>query len=781
MIAPDCGNVGVSAGRGPGERLPAALPLLLSALLSAVAGPLEAQSTPAGKHKPLPEDLLPQSEFDDPIAIDESSRALSSAPSASEEARRQAATDARQRARYGPLPPSTRVQAGEVLHSVPSVRETAHHLRAELRDGLLLCEVEIRFENLSQRGAELGYRLAVPPGSALYQLQVCNAEGCREGIEETAGRGHSAYDAAVLARGAQSPLPVAHARGLRDARGTAIWVRAAPVRKGDPLTLRLRYAAQAPLHAGQVHVALPARGMDPRVAPASIQLEAKSMHEPRIGRSEVSSEPLSIEPWEGVTLSARALASGTPQLSAWSVPCGAGRCAWLRAAGADAALAPPADWIIALDVSPSTEGEARGRLLPAIAAVLGALPPGGSVRVLAFAARARPLAPDALQPSALQLAPLGRAIDAGDLGSATRFEAAWSLIEGWLAQSPGRRPPKVLIVGDGGLTRGPARPFAAARKAGVQVSSLNMANRGSVEALVQGVRSTGGIALDAGADGDDPDALQRAVSALFARSLARSVQVGGAVVAQDLGPLRAGEQRQLWLHDARRGTQLRAGPTRARLRPAPATLAPALRALSHRAKTGGPPAPALAAVDPRDLAVAASDWPSTRAGRKSCDRRGPAQRHSGISADRDPIAPIAERVCTVKKPGAQEKPPGQLEPGAGMPSDPLLMMLRRRIMPAAVGCFRRDRAGRPIYEKRAVFRFSLAEREIVDAAVEGDITPVLRGCLLSAIDRLDVPRFAGTVHVRYPLRTESLTLPARIELSTSAAGELDALLGGDRP
>jgi hypothetical protein len=116
-----------------------------------------------------------------------------------------------------------------------------------------------------------------------------------------------------------------------------------------------------------------------------------------------------------------------------------------------------------------------------------------------------------------------------------------------------------------------------------------------------------------------------------------------------------------------------------------------------------------------------------------------------------------------------------MEIGAGMPSDPLLSMLRQRILPVARGCFRRDRAGRAEYQKRAVFVFALADREIVDARIEGGIPDALRQCLLTAVDTLEVPRFSGVVKVRYPLITESMPLPEQIELRSETAGTLDRL------
>jgi hypothetical protein len=112
-----------------------------------------------------------------------------------------------------------------------------------------------------------------------------------------------------------------------------------------------------------------------------------------------------------------------------------------------------------------------------------------------------------------------------------------------------------------------------------------------------------------------------------------------------------------------------------------------------------------------------------------------------------------------------------------MPGSPLLQMLRRRIIPVARGCFRRDRAGRAAYAVRAVFEFELAEREVVAAQVKGRIPEPLRSCLLGAVDTLDVSYFTGTVIVRYPLRTQREPLPAQIELTPGARRAVESVVG----
>jgi hypothetical protein len=111
-----------------------------------------------------------------------------------------------------------------------------------------------------------------------------------------------------------------------------------------------------------------------------------------------------------------------------------------------------------------------------------------------------------------------------------------------------------------------------------------------------------------------------------------------------------------------------------------------------------------------------------------------------------------------------------------LPSRSLLDLLRQRIVPVARGCFREDRRGRPNYQTRAVFEFRLADREVVDAEVTGRLTPELRACLLAAIDTLEIPRFDGTVRVRYPIYTAPQLPPPTLTLDTEVADAVDGLI-----
>jgi hypothetical protein len=118
--------------------------------------------------------------------------------------------------------------------------------------------------------------------------------------------------------------------------------------------------------------------------------------------------------------------------------------------------------------------------------------------------------------------------------------------------------------------------------------------------------------------------------------------------------------------------------------------------------------------------------------------------------------------------------------GRGVPAETVLSMLRQRMVPASRACFRRDRAGRRDYAVRVVFHFELADGEVVLADVSGEIQPALRSCLLDTLDRLEVPRFEGTIIVRWPVHTERDVPTVTWELRGDVADVVDQALGDDR-
>ncbi len=742
---------------------------------------------------PRLEQSLPYSaSTDDPIGLqrgDDSLDAIGRKRSASVEPK-----PAEPDPRYGPRPLATRAKAGEVVTAMGAVRESRHRVWVELDHGLARVSISMRFSSVSERPAEVRYRLPLPEGAGLEALAVCNEVGCRQGSADMSFGPFSAYDDSVQARGPVRALPLAHAAPESDERGAALVVRAAPVVKGSDLTVEVSYLADASLHNGVARFRLPARGSDPRAARTELWVESSEMVEASASFGPPGEQPLPREAWEPIDLSAR-LAPDAKAVSGtlWSYRCASKRCLRARVVAAPRPAAP-VDLVIAIDVSPSTLGPARGRIVPAVALLLSAAPPGSRVRSLVFASRARTVSAEPVAVDDLPLAPLAEAVRLPDMGSATRFESVWKTAASWLARDARQKlRPLMVVVGDGGLTTGRDDAFDPARRAGVEVSVLNVADREAVSRLREGAESTGGVVVDAGAEaaeaerGRNPARLQDRLTELFAPVVRSRVALKVGKRTLNGGPLRAGEER-VW--EAVQGGSASLTGVRVSRSAPPPRLGRGLAVRS--ATTAGlcPRAAVLAAVDAADYSTSALQRPVAAGEGEACDPRGPAWRYGGISSDAAPVVLAEPRACRKTDAGgssrsnrAGRKGPltdGQTTASAGagkaMPADPLLAMLRKRIIPVARGCFRRDRAGRTHYRRRALFVFRLAEREVVRAEVRGEIAEPLRACLLAAVDSLEVPFFTGTILVRYPLRTEAEPQPEQIELSAEVAGEVDGIL-----
>lgn len=733
-----------------------------------------ALSAPGASAQPLEgvgEDLFTSGD-DDPLAVDSADRLEEVSPTHADEE----------------VPEHVPVQRGEVLTAIAGVREERHGVEVRLGHGLAVVDTELRFTSSARHAAEVRYRLAVPAGAVLADLEVCSAAGCRRGRPDHALQ-RSAYDDAVRSRASSgAPLPVAHAALVEDERGAAVILRAAPVLReerttgvgltrtapGDgPLTVRARYVVAAPLRGGRVRLTLPARGRDARAAVARLRVRSDELSGARVdGRDAVGVE-VEQSPTDPAELTATL--TGAPALAteAWRAPCGERWCVRLRAVAAPQP-APPRDVIVLLDASPSTRGAARGRIVPAVAAVLAALPRGSRVAVGVFAARAEAVIEPFVAPTEVPLLELNRAFER-DLGSATRFEAAWALVGSWAARA---RRPAVMIVGDGGLTssEASARAFQLARAAGVSVASLNVADRASTPRLREALEASSGVALDVGmeaeraAAGRGVDALEERLARVLAPVAAQRVQLRRRGRAVELGPLRAGEE-QVW--EARID-----GPNEVRLVTAGA---PVRRAgppegleLALWARAAGGRPFALAAVAPESLA------------RGGACGEGRRQSASAVVPETGQLALAELRRCEAAPlesgPAVTAEAPGRIgrlarhEGQSQLPAGALLELLRQRIVPVARGCFREDRAGRASYSTRAVFELRLSDREVVDARVEGRVRPELARCLERAVDGLEIPAFDGTLEVRYPLYTAPELPPPTLGLEPQVAEAVDAIL-----
>ncbi|MEY4582072.1 MAG: hypothetical protein RL701_6775 [Pseudomonadota bacterium] len=736
------------------------------------------------------EDMLPLTDDPtDPIGIDREPVA----PATAADSGARSTPRPRQRVgnsnRFGPDPPPLAVQSGDVITGPASVHESSHNVQLELSEGLVRVREELTFDNAGDRPAELAYRLAIPADAALFGLEVCNAHGCRRGVPDPSRGRLNAYDDAVQARGPtrSTGLPAGDARSVRDARGPALRLRAAPVAPRESLHVHVDYLTLATAHAGVVRLTLPARGMDARTVPLKVRVQATNHADLRVnGVVAATADALTIDSWSPIEISARSQLTGSHALL-WQTPCGKTHCLHAFASSSQVATTPT-EIFLAIDASPSTEGAARSRLLVTIAALLSQAPAGSYVRALRFAGRAAPLIAERRPAADLALDRFAPIAFEAELGSATRFEAAWQLIEQWgLTKSPGVARKLVIIVGDGGVTTGPARPFEAAHQKHVEVAVLNVGDRPTHTALARGAQLTGGAVVELGSEAalaltGGSERLEERVAAVFqpSRGSLRIVGSQAAVTA-----LRAGDSFS-WQGVSTGAAALRWGDKTSSVSAAPSALAPALSAFVTQPKQAEQRA-RWVAVDRADLERKLERPPGqddTKAD-PDCDRRGPASSVSGLSSDATPVNLAEERALCVASPALTRKPghgnhgarddSENLAVGAGMPSSPLLSMLRLRILPAARGCFRRDRAGRADYQVRATFEFELAEREVVSARVSGKIAEPLRLCLLAAVDSLAIPPFSGRVVVRYPLVTEREPLPSQVELTTGTAAQVDAL------
>ena len=451
-----------------------------------------------------------------------------------------------ERALRGPTPPDLPVRAGEALTAPAGVREAEHGVDVTLDDGLATAVETLRFQSTARLPAEVRYRLAVPPGAWLAGLEVCSPNGCRAGSVRGAAGGE-AYDDSVRARPQESalPLPVGHAARVSDARGEAIVVRAAPVSAGAELTVRVRWVAPATQHGGVVRLVLPARGQDPRAAAARLTVRAPQLLGATVDGLSTDDAPVTVEPWFTADLAATA-ASGAPlTASAWRVRCGDEICSRVRVAAGTRA-GSPVELILLIDAAPSTLGPARGRIEPTIAALLSAAPPGSRVRAVAFGSRAEAVLSDSVEATAAPLVPLAAAGQT-ELGSATRLETAWQLVEPWLAGGSAHAP-LLVLVGDGGLSEGAETDAALAAivASRAQFSVVDVGERAPVERLVRAALRSGGVVVHAPPIDPEAAKLEERLGEVFAPVVAQDVVVRVGRVVHHLAPLRAGEERT-WL------------------------------------------------------------------------------------------------------------------------------------------------------------------------------------------------------------------------------------------
>jgi hypothetical protein len=675
---------------------------------------------------------------------------------------------------------------GEVLTAIPGVRETSHRVDVRWTPGLALIREEIVLRSTADHLAEARLRLPRPEGAWLVALEGCVDDRCVAAVPDASTRYDAAWIRAALepragsASRAESPTearverPVASHAGPHgeapssprgeprpearplllaadahdDERGSAFSIHVAPIEPGRTYAVRVAWATPLSVVGGIARLTIPARGNDLRASAARVSFEPGDVLAPTLQGTSPEAA-VEVDPWAPIALSGR-LPSGALRASATSFSCGRARCVHVHAA-AGSREGPREDVALLIDVSPSSFGPARGRLSPALASLLAALPAGSEVRAWAFAARAESLVDAPVRPTEIPFAALASATSL-ELGSSTRLDAALRAIGD-------ARGAHALVVGDGGLTEGPHldAAIAEAERRGQRLSVLSLVERPVHPRLVSAVERLGGRVLvvpSALFEASAAASLDGHVATLFAPRLG-NVQVG----RDDLGELRAGAALS-HVGGWARGARVRVGRLEVPVREAnDEGLRAALAALG-RARAG----------EPTRLA-----WAPEIEGERSCEELTRAT--SAPSSRVDPWMSTDRRSCA--RPTAPSPAPSTL--GRGIPAETVLSMLRRRVVPVARGCFRRDRAGREDYATRAVFELRLTDREVAAADVVGAIDDELRECLLHAVDGLEVPAYDGTIVVRYPLYTRAHGPAVTIELHPDVASAVDRVLPSDAP
>lgn len=666
----------------------------------------------------------------------------------------------------GPAPPAVAPAEGAILTAVPGVRLTSHRVHVTSEHGMALVRESLQVVSSARDRAEVLLRLAVPSGARVASLRVCGpSDAARPSPDapapttcvEGAPGGADDYDAAIRARPAEAERADAYAARAA-IESEVLRVQAAPVVRGETLGIEVTWTAPLSIAGGVARLDIPARGNDLRAQPMQVEVALPGWLAPALQAEPAPPTPRTVSPWEAIAISGAMPSGGPVQLHADVFPCAPAsreRCARVFAqAGPRPAQAR--DVLVWVDVSPSTYGPARGRLPAALGALARDLPADARVRIAAFAGRAEVLISEPTAPADLRLADLAR-ITQLELGASTRFEAAWQATSRWI-----RRGTDVVVLGDGGLTRGPAaeRAVEAFRRRGATLHVVQLDDRPARGGLVALAERTGGRVLDVGAiagrasRGRDAIRLEEALASIAAPVVGAPVVIEGAERVT-LPALRAGESAS-WTGRIGRGRlRVRAGAQRLDVR--------------RRARSG---APAFVAGLQHEGAWAAV---SERGAELACALRGPATHPAGLNSDASPIAPAEAPACMPRPPA-----PAPRRLGRGVPRETVLTLLRQRLVPAARACFRRDRAGRLDYAVRVVFRFELADGEVVLADVQGEMDDELRTCLSSSLDRLEVPRFEGRVVVRWPVHTARVVPDITVELSGDVAGEVDRAIGPGR-
>jgi hypothetical protein len=657
----------------------------------------------------------------DPLGIDPSTSELESISPSLEE-----------------VPGAARSSTGPIVTAIPGVRIATHAVDVTLDGGMARVEERIELRSTARSPAEAHLTLRVPAESVLLSLEVCQAERCRAARADSSGTRLSVYDDAVRARGGASALPIGQG-AIEDAM---LQLDAAPVSPRAALSVHAVWSSPAAPQGGTVRWVMPARGQDARATEMSVTVRALDVVEPRLDGAETEGveRRTTAASWTVRAKTPRTLA---PRVEVTTFECEAARCRHLRVlAGPERRSAAPL--VLAVDVSPSTADGARGRIEPTVRAIVSALPPETPIALVRFAGTAERIAEGTA--STLQMP---TALVERELGSATRLESLAPFFAGAF------RSARLIVVGDGGLTSGEAGSHMLNERVmhGHAVSLIDVGDRPEDEATQ--ARWAGARFFFAGAEAEvlaahgASEDLLSLVSPALSSSDARRVRVRVAGRAVELGALVSGELLEL---DVASVGALRVEADG--------------RALGLRSREE------LASA--RSLSRRPVRWVAAEGQGGACRMHAPFAAEGPALRPGESLELAWTRRCDA---AASVTTSVEGNPRAsGVPPQVLLASMRRRIIPLARGCFRDDRRGRPRESRQVEITLTLAEREVVDGSVRGQIEPRLRSCLLASLDQLDIPRFEGAIHVTWPLHTEAVAPPPVIELTRELAGQVDAIV-----
>jgi hypothetical protein len=315
-----------------------------------------------------------------------------------------------------PAAPPPPLRQGVTLTAIHPVTERAHQLALRWEAGLMHGSARIELGSDSPLAASIAYRYPLPEGARLSALSI-------------SGPSAGWVDAARI----------------HDARGEALAIEAGPVAKGTPLVLTLEYVAPAPIHGGELHFTLPARGEDPGLAPLELTLTTPPALRLTTERGGAVDDRLPL-PLRGML--------EAPLHTEQKATCGARSCTRSYTASPHRAAATRPTWLW-LDASPSMEGRARNRTDRMLAALLGSLPDDTLLSPTLFAAHGRSL--PAQRVAAADLRALSDAL-LEDVGAASRLHG---LVQRALPELRRTRP-RLLVVSDGKLDPGDDAPRALA-------------------------------------------------------------------------------------------------------------------------------------------------------------------------------------------------------------------------------------------------------------------------------------------------------------------------------